>query len=231
MSVQNDALLPANILTSNQYENQQIQANTEEDDLGRDAFLQLFTTQLKNQNPLNPMDNEAFVAQLAQFSSLEAMKGVQGSMEEMAAESKTERFLLGSNLLGKKLNLDAQSVRGGDGREISAEATFPLSADTAVFSVYDAKSGQLIYREDFENVPAGKLALKWGGKDAHGDEMPDGTYNLALTGEKAGDRFVVPMLTEQAITAVSWDATASKMKFEIEDGRILDMAEIERIQI
>jgi flagellar basal-body rod modification protein FlgD len=177
------------------------------------------------------MDNEAFVAQLAQFSSLEAMKGVQGSMEEMAAESKTERFLLGSNLLGKKLNLDAQSVRGGDGREISAEATFPLSADTAVFSVYDAKSGQLIYREDFENVPAGKLALKWDGKDAHGDEMPDGTYNLALTGEKAGDRFAVPMLTEQAITAVSWDATASKMKFEIEDGRILDMAEIERIQI
>ena len=55
MSIQNEALLPANILTSNQFEEQQIKKNTTEDDLGRYAFLQLFTTQLKNQNPLSPM--------------------------------------------------------------------------------------------------------------------------------------------------------------------------------
>jgi len=152
MSIQNAGLLPANILTSNQYENQQMKASTEEDALGRNAFLELFTTQLKNQNPLSPMDNEAFVAQLAQFSSLEAMKGVQASMEEMAAESKTEKFLLGSNLLGKTLNLDGSSVRGGAGREIEATALMPMSADEAVFSVYDAESGQLIYREDFEKL-------------------------------------------------------------------------------
>ena len=53
MSIQNEALLPANILTSNQFEEQQIKKNTTEDDLGRDAFLQLFTTQLKNQNRLS----------------------------------------------------------------------------------------------------------------------------------------------------------------------------------
>ena len=138
MSIQNEALLPANILTSNQFEEQQIKKNTTEDDLGRDAFLQLFTTQLKNQNPLSPMDNEAFVAQLAQFSSLEAMKGVQASMEDMAAEAQTEKFLLGSSLLGKTLNLDGSSVRGGAGREIEAKALMPMSADSAVFSVYDA---------------------------------------------------------------------------------------------
>ena len=152
MSIQNAGLLPANILTTNQYENQQMKASTEEDALGRNAFLELFTTQLKNQNPLSPMDNEAFVAQLAQFSSLEAMKGVQASMEEMAAESKTEKFLLGSNLLGKTLNLDGSSVRGGAGREIEATALMPMSADEAVFSVYDAESGQLIYREDLKKL-------------------------------------------------------------------------------
>ena len=47
----------------------------EDEMLGRDAFLQLFTAQLKNQNPLDPMENEAFVAQLAQFSLLRASKG------------------------------------------------------------------------------------------------------------------------------------------------------------
>ena len=231
MSIQNAGLLPANILTTNQYESQQMKASTEEDALGRNAFLELFTTQLKNQNPLSPMDNEAFVAQLAQFSSLEAMQGVRASMEEMAAESKTEKFLIGSNLLGKTLNLDGRSVRGGAGRVVEATALMPMSADEAVFSVYDAESGQLIYREDFEKVKAGNLSITWEGKDAHGDEMPDGTYNFSMSAKKGDSRFAVPLTTEQSITAVSWDAESQTLKFEIEDGRILDMAAIDRIQI
>ena len=231
MSIQNAGLLPANILTTNQYESQQMKASTEEDALGRNAFLELFTTQLKNQNPLSPMDNEAFVAQLAQFSSLEAMQGVRASMEEMAAESKTEKFLIGSNLLGKTLNLDGRSVRGGAGRVVEATALMPMSADEAVFSVYDAESGQLIYREDFEKVKAGNLPITWDGKDAHGDEMPDGTYNFSMSAKKGDSRFAVPLTTEQNITAVSWDAESQTLKFEIENGRILDMAAIDRIQI
>ncbi len=66
--------LPSNLLTTAQYKKQQEQAaiNGKSDEMGQTAFLTLFTTQLKNQNPLDPMENEAFVAQLAQFSQLEA---------------------------------------------------------------------------------------------------------------------------------------------------------------
>ena len=102
MSVESIAALPSNILTTKQYEDQQAKLRTQEEDLDRMAFLTLFTTQLKNQNPLDPMDNEAFVSQLAQFSSLEAMTGVRTSVDAMAADSKSEKFLLGSSLLGKK---------------------------------------------------------------------------------------------------------------------------------
>jgi len=67
--------LPAGLLTKQQYEKAQFdQKYNMEKDLGRDAFLKLFTTQLQNQNPLDPMDNEAFVSQLAQFSSLESIR-------------------------------------------------------------------------------------------------------------------------------------------------------------
>ena len=66
--------LPANILTTKRYEEQQAKLLAKDSELDRDAFLKLFTTQLKNQNPLDPMENEAFVAQLAQFSSLEAIQ-------------------------------------------------------------------------------------------------------------------------------------------------------------
>ena len=77
-----DAVAATTYLTSDQYADQQMMANSGDDELGRDAFLTLLTTQLTNQNPLDPMDNEAFVAQLAQFSSVEGIKGMQTSLRE-----------------------------------------------------------------------------------------------------------------------------------------------------
>jgi flagellar basal-body rod modification protein FlgD len=54
-------------------------------DLDRNAFLRLFTTQLQNQNPLDPMKNEAFVAQLAQFSTLEATTAMSSSLSDFVS--------------------------------------------------------------------------------------------------------------------------------------------------
>ena len=64
-----------------------------EQELGRDAFLKLLTTQLTNQSPLDPMDNEAFVAQLAQFSSVEGIKGMQASLENMVSGMRQEQMV------------------------------------------------------------------------------------------------------------------------------------------
>ena len=114
--------LPANILTTKQYEEQQAKLLAKDTELDRDAFLKLFTTQLKNQNPLDPMENEAFVAQLAQFSSLEAMTGVRSSMDSMAADSKSSRFLLGSTLIGKKIERLGSLVSIEAGRASSVKS-------------------------------------------------------------------------------------------------------------
>ena len=92
----------SSFLTTDQYADQQIEALSGEDELGRDAFLTLLTTQLTNQNPLDPMDNEAFVAQLAQFSSVEGIKGMQTSLETMVTGMRQEQMLTGANLVGKK---------------------------------------------------------------------------------------------------------------------------------
>ena len=72
-------------------------------DLDRNAFLRLFTTQLQNQNPLDPMKNEAFVAQLAQFSTLEATYAMSDSLGSFVNSQQSERMLRGSNLLGKQI--------------------------------------------------------------------------------------------------------------------------------
>ncbi len=60
-----------------------------ETQLGQDAFLKLLTTQLANQDPLKPQDNGEFIAQLAQFSSLEKLTSIETSIKELAAAFKT----------------------------------------------------------------------------------------------------------------------------------------------
>ena len=82
-----------------------------EEDLDRNAFLKLFTAQLQNQNPLDPMKNEAFVAQLAQFSSLEATTKMSDSLDQFVSSqsgekikikaSKTVKFKVGASLKEK----------------------------------------------------------------------------------------------------------------------------------
>ena len=91
------------IRTTDMLEEQKMKEAAEEETLGRDAFLTLFTTQLKNQNPLDPMGNEAFVAQLAQFSQVEGIKGMQSSMEDLVSTIKGEQMLAGSQLVGKRV--------------------------------------------------------------------------------------------------------------------------------
>ena len=133
-------------------------------------FSNFFTTQLKNQNPLDPMENEAFVAQLAQFSSLEAMTGVRTSMDAMAADSKSSRFLLGSSLIGRNL------VTIEAGEEVTSKADLPESADSGAFSIYDATTDELIYKKLFNQMPAGPVDLTWNGQDQDGPQV--GQYRL-----------------------------------------------------
>ena len=77
-------------------------AKTNGEEMDRSAFLKLFTTQLQNQNPLDPVKNEAFVAQLAQFSQLEALTGMQSTLDNFVNSMSSERMLGSASLIGVK---------------------------------------------------------------------------------------------------------------------------------
>ena len=77
-------------------------------DVGRDQFLQLLVAQLQNQDPLNPVQNEDFIAQLAQFSTLEGIESLNASFSDMLA---LQQLTQGSNLIGRVASYrDANNV-------------------------------------------------------------------------------------------------------------------------
>ena len=219
-------------LTSDSYEAQQRAKLTQtEEDLGRVAFLQLFTTQLQNQNPLDPMENEAFVSQLAQFSSLEAMKGMQASLEDVSSRMRDDQFLAGANLLGKKVSLEGGLVVAGEGIPGQGTLNLPEGADAIIFSVYDRDSGELVDSEEMGAHSPGMLPLAWDGTDSGGNPAPYGNYVMSATIVKDGALEPIAVKTSSTVRAVNWNAEAQSIEVEVDGGLVLSLEEMSRIEI
>ena len=218
-------------LTSDQYVEQQNAVTYGEDELGQDAFLTLFTAQLQNQNPLDPMDNEAFVSQLAEFSSLEGIKGMQGSLDNMVNGMRQEQMVAGANLVGKKVQVAGGNFTGGAGEITKGSIDLKSGAQSVIFSVYDPASGDLIYRDTQGARLPGRAELNWNGRDRQGEIVPEGSYLMSASAVISGKLETVPVTTMADVRSVSWDPSAQEITLEVGDNVFVALADIERIAI
>jgi len=80
--------------------------------LSKDDFLKLFTMQLRYQNPLNPMDNTEFTAQLAQFSTLEQLQNMNTQISDLLLSQNSLQNMMTSNLIGKQVKISSNEEYG-----------------------------------------------------------------------------------------------------------------------
>src|SRR5689334_1340354 len=95
--------------------------------LGKDAFLQLLVTQLKNQNPLDPQDNSAFVAQLAQFSSLEGITTLNDTVSGIAGNYNSSQALQASSLVGRSVIAQTDKAVVDTSKSLNGTVVVPTS--------------------------------------------------------------------------------------------------------
>ena len=88
------------------YQQKQAQSTNSNDYLGKDAFLKILMAQLQNQDPMNPMEDKDFIAQMAQFSSLEQMTNMVTSFEKMANSQAQSQMIAYSDFAGKTVKWD-----------------------------------------------------------------------------------------------------------------------------
>jgi flagellar basal-body rod modification protein FlgD len=161
--------------------------------LGKEDFLKLLTVQLSHQDPLNPVSNEAFVAQLAQFSSLEQMQNMAQSLEASQLLDQSINNSLAVGLIGRVVRT------GSDGLslEANAPAEFTVAlADgaRATVTIRDA-SGAVVRTLDLGRLPAGENRVLWDGKDDAGQALAAGEYRLAVEALDAEGRPVAARTT------------------------------------
>lgn len=179
-------------------------------ELGKDAFLRLLTTQLKNQDPSDPVRNEDFVAQLAQFSSLEqltsANETLQGVYVALAAMNDSSMAsLLGTSVIAR----GNQFKYSGDG-SVDLEYNNPTQTQTATLTVYD-ENGTVVRTQDLGGLASGDGTYSFDGKGLDGQPLPEGTYTFSITGTDAnGDTVDIEERISGVITEMDY-STGSPM--------------------
>ncbi|MFB2705131.1 flagellar hook assembly protein FlgD [Marinobacter shengliensis] len=150
-------------------------------ELGKDAFMELMLAQLKNQNPLEPQDNGDFISQLAQFSSLEEMQNLSGTVEDVAGQFRSSQALQASAMVGKTVLAPSDvGILGSDG-EITGTIEVPASTGGLRLSVMN-QSGELVRQIDMGSSQAGVVSFRWDGEDGNGNPLPPGPYQIVAQG-------------------------------------------------
>lgn len=220
----------ASILTSSQYEEEQLTRDTSQDDMGRDSFLLLFTTQLNNQDPLSPMDNEAFVAQLAQFSTLEANYSIRDSMDTMVGGMRQDQMLAGANLVGKSVAVEGGYFHAEEGAVTSGSVDLDKGAESVIMSIFNGE-GDLVFRETTGARLPGTVDLNWSGMNLKGEVAPAGEYVMSASYIMNGKLETAPVTTLAKVKSVNWDPVAQEMALEIGNGSLVSLSDVKRISI
>ena len=170
-----------------------------------DTFLQLLTAQLRNQNPLDPLDTNAFTQQLVQFSSVEQQLKTNDFLSALVQANTNSVQTNAVNYIGK--TVAAEGVRS---ELVNGKAVWNFSLDDAAMTTVTIKDkdGNVVYTET-GNLQAGTGQFTWDGKTATGGRAPDGTYSISMTGINAEGK-TVPISTQFTGVVTGVDFTGSE---------------------
>jgi len=216
------------IMTTAQY-NAQKAATPINTNMGQTEFLTLFTTQLKNQDPTDPVKNEAFVAQLAQFSQLEATTAMKTSMNSLVTSMSNDRMLGAASLMGKQVAVPDGPVQVTDTTVSQGNINLPTGADGIQLQVFNDK-GVLVRTQIIGAQPVGDYTLSWDGMTDGGTAAANGTYRYVATVNSKGSMSKPTVNTYATVTGVSSAGTSDgAMLLEVAGGKTVNLSDVKRI--
>ncbi|KIH82258.1 flagellar hook assembly protein FlgD [Pseudomonas batumici] len=182
--------------------------------LGKDAFLQLLVTQLKNQDPLNPQDNSAFVAQLAQFSSLEGIQTLNTSVNNISSSFQSSQALQASSMVGRSVIAPATQAVVDTSKTFTGTAVVPSSVSDVTLKITDS-SGTVVRTIDMGSQAAGNAAFTWDGKNDAGTLLSSGTYTFNASAPISGTTTALTTNLPATVSSVTLGQNGGEMMLNL----------------
>lgn len=147
----------------------------------KDRFLSMLVAQMRNQDPLNPLDNAQVTSQMAQLSTVEGIENMNRTLKALADSLGVDQLAQAANLIGHHVLVPGNTVSLDKGSGVFG-INLPSSADSVRISIFD-QSGQLVSTVNTGVLPAGEHLFDWDGLNDAGVAMPAGNYRFeAMTG-------------------------------------------------
>jgi flagellar basal-body rod modification protein FlgD len=172
-----------------------------------DTFLQLLTTQLQNQDPLDPLDTDQFTQQLVEFASVEQQVDMNTNMQTLISMQQTTEATSALQLVGSTVTVSGSSATLSNATSTPATwsltTTSPATANVTVTS----SAGTTAYTGTL-SLNAGTQTFTWNGQGNNGQTWPDGTYTLSVTATGAnGQAVTVSTQTQGTVSGVNLNSS------------------------
>jgi len=183
------------------------------------GFLQLITTQMRSQDPLNPTDPTQFLAQVEGLSEVSSLQSMQSSMSSLAAGLQGAQVLNGTSLLGHSVLSAGSTATLTAGGTVSGAVTAPAGTNALAVSVTDA-SGALV--DSFSVAPqsSGYTPFSWNGTTSQGAAAPAGQYSIHVAAAVGNTTQSLSPLLYSKVTSVTLDPSTQALQLNTTNGAV-----------
>lgn len=148
-----------NTIDASYYLKNQPKTNEPTGDLGKDQFMKILVAQMQNQDPTNPMDDKDFIAQMAQFSTLEQMMNMSKSMDKLVESQMVSPVIKYSHMIGKHVQYEKKNEETGEKMGVESGAIISVTQKDG-WAILELEDGEKVYADSVLKVSDSVLDSK-----------------------------------------------------------------------
>jgi flagellar basal-body rod modification protein FlgD len=191
----------------------------------QDRFMKLLVTQMKNQDPLNPMDNAQVTSQMAQLSTVSGIDKLNTAMSALQSSYQSGQTLQATSMIGHGVLAPGNDLTLASGRAVFG-VELPSAADSVTVTIRNA-AGKVVQTIALGAQAAGSLPLTWDGASDGGGTAADGQYSFSVSATSAGNTITPTALSYSTVGSVS--TGASGVKLNLANGASAAMSDVRQI--
>lgn len=199
----------------------------------QDRFLTLLITQLQNQDPLNPMENDQITSQLAQLSTVQGIQQLNDTLLALSGQMDMSHSMQAANLIGKPVLVPGSKISlGSDVDDPTIKVATPFGvdlmsgADNVVVTILDS-GGSAVREMELDITEAGVYSFEWDGRDKAGLALPDGAYQVEVKASLADAPIAAEALRYGIVDSVAYTTKGLRLDLGLAgDYSLLDIRKI-----
>ena len=195
----------------------------------KNMFMKLLLAQIKNQDPLKPTDQTDFVAQLAQFSTLEGIQNLNSSVQDIGSMYRSSQALQATALVGRDVLVPGSVGYLESGSKLEGMIAAGQASGDVTMTIKDV-NGAVVATRDLGNVGDAETPFSWDGTDDNGNPLPAGLYSIGIEGTAGGNNTALETNMYSRVNSVSIVNNQGGMVLNLNGIGQIDSTEIQEVR-